>query len=83
MPICPNAPSEISAFPFNGVSAFRKSFELAFGVRVLEMLTLEFLKNYYRTNGCTCEEPPVMPGAEHEVGCAVYGRLPSSPSGMG
>lgn len=47
------------------------------------MLTLDFIIDYYRTNGCSCETPPVAPGAEHEAGCAVVYGKSWSPSGTG
>ena len=40
------------------------------------MLDLAFIENYYRANGCTCEQPPVKPGDDHEAGCqTLFGPL--------
>lgn len=35
------------------------------------MLTLDFITSYYRQQGCTCAQPPVAPGMEHEGSCKI------------
>lgn len=35
------------------------------------MLTLDFIISYYRQQGCTCAQPPVAPGMEHEGSCKI------------